>query len=67
MERHTIKPETPEHRNTEHGTPAEHWRNNETLVKQWKYHGIVGHEKNSGITEQQNSIKKYYQYRKTTY
>ena len=34
MERHTIKPETPEHRTTEHGTPAEHWQNIGTLAKQ---------------------------------
>ena len=57
--RHTIKPGTPEHRTTEHGTPAEHqntggtsehWWNNRILAEQSEYHGTVEHVKSSGTT-----------------
>ena len=65
---HTIKPE---HGSTEHrrntGRTPEHRRNNGILGKQSEHDGIVEHEKSSGITEQQNNTKKYYQYRTTTY
>ena len=51
---HTIKPETPENKTTEHGTLAER-RNtgrtyNRILTEQSEYHGIVEHEKSSGTT-----------------
>ena len=78
--RHTIKPGTPKQRTTEHGTPAEHrisggildgtpghWRNSGTLAEQSKYHKKTEQENTSIATEQQNNIKKYYQYRTTTY
>ena len=48
------------------GTPK-HWRINGRLAKQTEYHRMVEHEKSSGITEQQNSTKKYYQYRTMAY
>ena len=57
---HAIKPGTPEHGTTDHGTPAEHWRNtggalehwqnNRILAEQLEYHGIMKHVKSSGTT-----------------
>ena len=60
---------TPEHwcHTANAGRIPEHWQNNETLVEQSEYHGIVEHEKSSRIMEQQENAKEYYQYRKTTY
>ena len=49
------------------GRIPEHWRNNRKLAGEPEYHEIVEHEKSSGITEQQNNAKIYYQHRTATY
>ena len=48
--RHTIKPGTPEHGNTEQGTPEKHRNTGATykqILAQLEYHGIVEHVKSS--------------------
>ena len=53
------------HQNT--GTTPEHWLNNGTLAEQMEYHRKTEQENTSRTKEQQNNIKKYYQYRTTIY
>ena len=57
---------TPDQWRNTGGTP-EDWRSSGTLAKQSEYHRKEEQENTSIATEQQNNIKKYYQYRATSY
>ena len=55
FKRHAIKPGTPEHGTTAHGTPVEHRKTGRTsehriLAEQWEYHGRVEYVKCNGTT-----------------
>ena len=53
--RHTIKPWTPEHRTTEHGTLAEYRNSGVTLTEQRNTGGTIGISQKNGTREHRQS------------